>query len=143
MSRVDVERIDDQGIAAWDSHDADAFADLMADDFVWTDLTLPEPMRTKDEARQYAQAWFTAFPDMRIKETNRIVTDDAVAVELEFTGTNTGPMTMAGREIPPTGKTVLGKGAFFARIQDGKIVQFSSHPDVAGLMMQLGFMPQM
>jgi steroid delta-isomerase-like uncharacterized protein len=143
MSRADVERIDDQGIAAWDNHDADAFANLLADDFVWTDLTLPEPMRTKDEARQYAQAWFTAFPDMRIKETNRIVTDDAVAVELEFTGTNTGPMTMAGREIPPTGKTVLGKGAFFARIQDGKIVQFSSHPDVAGLMMQLGFMPQM
>jgi steroid delta-isomerase-like uncharacterized protein len=143
MSRADVERIDDQGIAAWDNHDADAFANLLADDFVWTDLTLPEPMRTKDEARQYAQAWFTAFPDMRIKETNRIVTDDAVAVELEFTGTNTGPMTMAGRAIPPTGKTVLGKGAFFARIQDGKIVQFSSHPDVAGLMMQLGFMPQM
>jgi steroid delta-isomerase-like uncharacterized protein len=143
MSRAEVERIDDQGIAAWDNHDADAFANLLADDFVWTDLTLPEPMRTKDEARQYAQAWFTAFPDMRIKETNRIVTDDAVAVELEFTGTNTGPMTMAGREIPPTGKTVLGKGAFFARIQDGKIVQFSSHPDVAGLMMQLGFMPQM
>jgi steroid delta-isomerase-like uncharacterized protein len=143
MSRADVERIDDQGIAAWDNHNADAFANLLADDFVWTDLTLPEPMRTKDEARQYAQAWFTAFPDMRIKETNRIVTDDAVAVELEFTGTNTGPMTMAGREIPPTGRTVLGKGAFFARIQDGKIVQFSSHPDVAGLMMQLGFMPQM
>jgi steroid delta-isomerase-like uncharacterized protein len=143
MSRADVERIDDQGIAAWDSHDADAFADLMADDFVWTDLTLPEPMRTKDEARQYAQAWFTAFPDMRVKETNRIVTDDAVAAELEFTGTNTGPMMMAGREIPPTGKTVLGKGAYFARIKDGKIVQYNTHPDVAGLMMQLGFMPQM
>ena len=143
MSRADVERIDDQGIAAWDNHDADAFANLLADDFVWTDLTLPEPMRTKDEARQYAQAWFTAFPDMRIKETNRIVTDDAVAVELEFTGTNTGPMTMAGREIPPTGKTVLGKGAYFARIKDGKIVQYNTHPDVAGLMMQLGFMPQM
>jgi steroid delta-isomerase-like uncharacterized protein len=143
MSRADVERIDDQGIAAWDSHNADAFADLMADDFVWTDLTLPEPMRTKAEARQYAQAWFTAFPDMRVKETNRIVTDDAVAAELEFTGTNTGPMMMAGREIPPTGKTVLGKGAYFARIKDGKIVQYNTHPDVAGLMMQLGFMPQM
>jgi hypothetical protein len=45
------------------------------------------------------------------KETNRIVTDDAVAAVLEFTGMNTGPMTMAGREIPPTGKTALGKGA--------------------------------
>jgi steroid delta-isomerase-like uncharacterized protein len=143
MSRADVERIDDQGIAAWDKHDADAFANLLADDFVWTDLTLPEPMRTRDEARQYAQAWFTAFPDMRVKETNRIATDDAVAAELEFTGTNTGPMMMAGRAIPPTGRTVLGKGAYFARIKDGKIVQYNTHPDVAGLMMQLGFMPQM
>jgi hypothetical protein len=26
IARADVERIDDQGIAAWDSHDADAFA---------------------------------------------------------------------------------------------------------------------
>jgi steroid delta-isomerase-like uncharacterized protein len=142
MSREEVERIDDEGIAAWDRHDADGFAALFADDFVWTDLTVPEPMRTKDQARQYAQAWFTAFPDMRVKETNRVVSDDAVAVELEFTGTNSGPMLMAGNEMPPTGKSVVGRGAYFARVKDGKIVQFSSHPDVAGLMMQLGFMPE-
>ena len=143
MSRADVERIDDQGIAAWDSHDADAFADLMADDFVWTDLTLPEPMRTKAEARQYAKTWFTAFPDMSVKQTNRVVGDDAVAAEVQFTGTNTGPMMMAGREIPPTGKDVVARGSYFAKIEDGRIVEFHSHPDVAGLMMQLGFMPQM
>jgi steroid delta-isomerase-like uncharacterized protein len=143
MSREDVERTDDQGIAAWDRRDADAIVELLADGFVWTDLTLPEPMRTKDQARQYAQGWFTAFPDMRVTRTNRVVSDDAVAAELEFTGTNTGPMVIAGNEIPPTGKSVLGRGAYFARIQDGKIAQFSTHPDVAGLMMQLGLMPQM
>jgi predicted ester cyclase len=80
---------------------------------------------------------------MRVKETNRIATDDAVAAELEFTGTNTGPMMMAGRTIPPSGRTLFGKGAYFPRIKDGKIVQYSTHPDVAGLMMQLGFMPPM
>jgi steroid delta-isomerase-like uncharacterized protein len=143
MAREDVERIDDQGIAAWDHHDADTIVDQLADDFVWTDLTLPEPMRTKDQARQYAQGWFMAFPDMRVKQTNRVVSDDAVAAELVFTGTNTGPMIMAGREIPPTGKTVVGRGAYFARIQGGKITQFNTHPDVAGLMMQLGFMPEL
>jgi len=142
MSR-EVEQIDDQGMAAWDGHDADAFMALLADDFVWTDLTLPEPMRTKDQARQYMRAWFTAFPDMRVRQTNRVVSDDAAAAEVEFTGTNSGPMTMADREIPPTGKSVVGRGAYFARVEDGKIVQFSSHPDVAGLMMQLGFMPEM
>ncbi len=142
MSR-EVEQIDDQGMAAWDGHDVDAFMALLADDFVWTDLTLPEPMRTKDQARQYMRAWFTAFPDMRVRQTNRVVSDDAAAAEVEFTGTNSGPMTMADREIPPTGKSVVGRGAYFARVEDGKIVQFSSHPDVAGLMMQLGFMPEM
>ena len=142
MSR-EVEQVDDQGMAAWDGHDVDAFMALLADDFVWTDLTLPEPMRTKDQARQYMRAWFTAFPDMRVRQTNRVVSDGAAAAEVEFTGTNSGPMTMADREIPPTGKSVVGRGAYFARVEDGKIVQFSSHPDVAGLMMQLGFMPEM
>ena len=142
MAREDLEWIDDQGIAAWDGHQADAFAELLADDFVWTDLTLPEPMRTKDQARQYTQAWFTAFPDMRVTRTNRVVGDDAVAGEVEFTGINTGPMQMGGREIPPTGKSVRGRGAYFAQIRNGKIQHFSTHPDVAGLMMQLGLMPE-
>jgi predicted ester cyclase len=92
---------------------------------------------------RYAQGWFTAFPDMSVKQTNRVVSDDAVAVEVRFIGTNTGPMTMAGKEIPPTGKSVPGKGTYFARAKDGKIVEFNSYPDVAGLMMQLGFTPQM
>ncbi len=143
MSQGDLERIDDQGIAAWDGHDADGFADLLADDFVWTDLTLPEPMRTKEQARQYIEAWFTALPDMSVRRTNRVVGHDAVAGEIEFAGTNTGPMRMADMEIPPTGRSVLGRGAYFAQIRDGKILRFSTHPDVAGLMMQLGLIPQM
>jgi len=39
---------------------------------------------------------------------------------------------------------VLGRGAYFARVDDdGKMVLFSSHPDVAGIMMQLGIRPEM
>jgi SnoaL-like domain len=68
-----IEQIDDQGMAAWDRHDVDAFIALFAEDFVWTDLTLPEAMRTKDQVRQYMQVWFTAFPDMRVRQTNRVV----------------------------------------------------------------------
>ncbi len=143
MSREEVERIDDQGMASWDSHDPQAFVDLFADDFVLTDVAVPEPIRTKEGVRGYAQTWFTAFPDMSVKQTNRVVGDDSVAAEVEFTGTNTGPMIMAGKEIPPTGKSVVGTGTYFARLRDGKIVEFSAHPDIAGMMMQLGFMPPM
>jgi steroid delta-isomerase-like uncharacterized protein len=142
MARDDVERIDRQGMAAWDGHDVDGFVDLFADEFIWTDITLPEPMRTKEQARRYMQGWFTAFPDMRVTQTNRVVGEDAVAAEVEFTGTNSGPMLMGGAEVPPTGNQVRARGAYFAQVnQDGKVVRFSSHPDVAGLMMQLGISP--
>lgn len=143
MSREEIERLDDQGMAAWDGHDAEAFAELFADKFVVNDVALSEPITTKDGVRQYAQGWFTAFPDMSIKQTNRVVGEDAVAAEVEFTGTNTGPMIMAGKEIPPTGKSVVGTGTYFARVAGGKIIQFNSYPDIAGMMMQLGFMPEM
>jgi steroid delta-isomerase-like uncharacterized protein len=142
MTREDLERIDRQGMAAWDGHDVDGFVGLLADGFVWTDVTLPEPMRTTEQARQYMQGWFTAFPDMRVTQTYQVVGEDAVAAEVAFTGTNTGPMRMGDAEVPPTGRSVVGRGAYFAQVdQAGQIVRFSSHPDVAGLMMQLGINP--
>jgi len=143
MSTQEIERLDEQGMGAWDAHDADAFAAMFADGAVVNDLGSPDPITGSDGIRMFAQAWFTAFPDMNVKQTNRVVSEDAVAAEVVFTGTNSGPMMMGGKEIPPTGKTVQGKGTYFARVRDGKVVEFNSYPDIAGLMMQLGFMPQM
>ena len=143
MSKEDLERIDDEGMAAWDKQDPEAFLDLFAESFVWHDLTVAEDMSSRDEATQYMRGWFTAFPDMRVHTTNRVIGEDSVAAEVEFTGTNTGPLTMGGMEMPPTGKSVIGKGTYFARLRDGKVVEFNSYPDIAGMMMQLGFMPNM
>ena len=141
MTREELERIDDQGMKAWDDRDPEAFVRLLADEFVWRDLTMPEPMTTPDAVREYMRGWFTAFPDMRSRTTNRVVGDDAVAAEVEFTGTNTGPLAMGGMELPATGKSVVGRGSYFVRVKDGKIAEFSSHPDAAGMMMQLGMIP--
>ena len=138
----ELERIDDLGLGAWDDHKPEGLVDLFADDFVWRDTTLPEPMTAREQALAYVQGWFTAFPDLSARRTNRIVGEDAVAVEVEFTGTNTGPLALGGMELPATGRSIVGRGAYFFRVRDGKIVEFSSHPDAAGLMAQLGLMPQ-
>ena len=65
------------------------------------------------------------------------------AGEVEWTGTNSGPMEMGGKEIPPTNKTVIGRGSYIAFVRGGKVVEFRSHPDTAGIMMQLGLLPPM
>ncbi|XAS66804.1 ester cyclase [Micrococcaceae bacterium Sec5.7] len=141
MSIADVEQVDDRGMAAWDQHDAAAFAGLLADDFTFSDVSVPEPLRSRDQVREYMETWFTAFPDMRSKTTNRVVSEDQVAAEVEFTGTNTGPLLMGGQEIPATGRAITGTGTYFASVRDGKIVSFRAHPDVAALMGQLGLLP--
>jgi predicted ester cyclase len=52
-------------------------------------------------------------------------------------------MEMGGKTIPPTNKTVIGRGSYIAFIRNGKIAEFRSHPDAAGIMMQLGLVPPM
>jgi steroid delta-isomerase-like uncharacterized protein len=142
-SKQELEQIDDQGISAWNEHDADAFVALLADDFVWHDWTVPEPIRDKDGAHRYFSSWMTAFPDMKTTQVSRVVGDDAVAAEITFSGTNTGPMEMGGNRIPPTNRHATGRGSYIARVRDGRIVEFRSCPDAAGMMMQLGMMPGM
>lgn len=144
MSKQELERLDDEGLSAWDRHDGEAFASLFADEFVIQDWGMPEPIRNdKAAAREYLEAWTRAFPDMSLKQTNRIVGEDSIAGEVEFTGTNTGPMMMADKEIPPTNKMVTGRGVYMVHVRDGKVVEFRSFPDIAGMMMQLGFIPEM
>lgn len=143
MQKAELEALDDQGMAAWSNHDPDAWADMFADEFVYHDWTVPEPIRDKAALKTAFGAWMTAFPDMKISTVSRVVGDDAVAAEVVFNGTNTGPMVMGGMEMPPTGKSAQGRGSYIARVKDGKIVEFRSHPDAAGVMMQLGLMPPM
>jgi steroid delta-isomerase-like uncharacterized protein len=144
MSVQDNIRLDEQFLASWDSHDVDRGLAVLSDDVVWYDVGSPEPMRGKAACRPYLQAWYTAFPDMKSIVKDRVVTTDRVATEIEFSGTNKGTLQFASTapKIPPTGKKVTGKGTYFLRIRDGKIVELHTYPDTMGLMMQLGLMTQ-
>jgi steroid delta-isomerase-like uncharacterized protein len=136
-------KLDEDFIAAWNAHDPNAAVAVLSDDVVWQDVASPQPMQGKDAIRSYLGGWFTAFPDLDGVVKNRVVTEDQIAAEIEFTGTNSGPLQLApgGPAIPATGKKVTGKGTYFVRVQNGKGVEVHSYPDAAGLMMQLGLMP--
>ena len=143
MSVEDVIRLDDRGLRAWDQHDIEGFIGLFDDNAEWADVSMPQPMRGKEAFRQYMQVWFTAFPDMKVRMVNRVVSEDAVATEVAFDGTHNGPLQgpPGTTAIPPTGKKVNGKGVYFAKVRNGKIVEYRSFPDMAGTLMQLGLMP--
>ena len=136
-------KLDEENFAAWNAHDVDRSLALYSDDIVWQDVGIPEHLRGKEAVRQYVQGWFSAFPDIELTVTNRLVTEDQVAGELEWIGTQSGPLqlTPGAPALPPTGKKVIGKGTYFVRIKNGKAAEVHTYPDNVGLMMQLGLMP--
>ena len=143
MSVQDNLKLDEENFAAWNAHDIERSLAIYSDEIVWMDVGSPQPMRGKDAVRQYIQGWFSAFPDIKITVTNRLVTEDQVAGELTFTGTNSGPLQFGpgAPAIPGTGKKANGKATYFVRIKNGKAVEVHTYPDTAGMMMQLGLMP--
>ena len=135
-------KIDEEEIAAWNTQDVERALAVFPEDVVWRDVSNPQPLN-KDGIRQYLQGWFSAFPDLKITVNNRVITEEYVAAELDFEGTNNGALQLAPNApaIPATGRKVVGKGTYFVRFQDGKPVEVRSYPDAAGMMMQLGLMP--
>lgn len=142
MSKGELQRLDEQSLAAWDSHDPDAFVEAFADNFIWHDWALAEPITDKEAARRYFASWVRAVPDLKTTSVRRVVGDDSVATEVQWVGTNTGPFAMGGNELPPTNKVLTGRGSYMWWAREGKIVEFHSHPDLAGIMMQLGLIPE-
>jgi steroid delta-isomerase-like uncharacterized protein len=137
-SKEELLRLEQECIQAWDQQDADGFLSLLADDCVVTDDTEPSPMRTRDDVRRYMESWFTAFPDGRCREINRVIGDESAAVEIEISGTNTGPLDLGGNRIPPTGKKVTTTGSIFMKTENGRIKEIHSHADNLSMMSQLG-----
>jgi len=87
---------------------------------------------------QYFQGLKSAFPDMSGQVVNAMATGNTAAIELRSEGTHTEPMHTRRGTLPPTGKRVVIKLAFFYEISNGKIISIREYFDPAGFMAQLG-----
>ncbi len=144
MNLNEVSKLTDQAIETWNSHDTQKFLKLVDDTIVVNELGLDQPHRGKEGAREFIDSWIGAFPDFKIKILNRVVAEDSIGVELEFTGTNTGTIRMGDApEIPATNRKVTSKGSFFARVKNGKFTQINAYPDLVGMLTQLGVMHEL
>ncbi len=144
MTTQEVINLNKAVIDAWNSHDTEKFLSLCDKNIVWKDTASPEPFRGLEGAKQFFEMWDSGFPDFKLTLRNTIANETSIACELEFSGTNTGPLTMPGQQqIPATNRKVnANKGSYFAKFSNGKVTEVSSHPDLAGMMAQLGLMQE-
>ena len=124
------------------AHDLDAYAELFADDCEVTDTATGETFHGREGARKNMEGWFTPFPDAKIETINLIAGDDWATIEAVGRGTQTGPMTGPGGDVPATGKGLTLAFCSTLQISNGKIVGGRDYYNVADLMQQLGLMPE-
>jgi steroid delta-isomerase-like uncharacterized protein len=135
MERKELLQQADDIVAAWNRGDADGVAAFYRDDSEFRDIAAPEVARGHQGARDAAQAYMTAFPDLHIEVRGIIADGDRFAQEWTATGTNDGELM----GLAPTGRRIEVLGCTVATFNDDGSVRYSQlYWDVAGLMRQLG-----
>lgn len=125
-------------LAAWNEKDADKAAGFFADDVEYLDVTVGEPLKGRDAARDNViKVFMAAAPDLKWEmKGDPIATGDGIAFEWTFSGTNTGAW---GPDTPATNKPFSFSGVTFMRVKDGKITYAGDYYDGYGFQKQLGW----
>jgi steroid delta-isomerase-like uncharacterized protein len=87
--------------------------------------------------RQFAAAFYSAFPDVR-HDVERVVADeDAVFVRFVLRGTHQGSFF----GIPASGRSIEVPAHALLQVQEGKVKELFGVFDEAGLLRQIGALP--
>jgi steroid delta-isomerase-like uncharacterized protein len=122
-----------QLIEAENSHDIEKMLALMADDVVIEDVPFGMMMKGKDGVKQGFTGFFAAAADFKVEPKSWVTSDSSFALEVIFTGTQTGDLP----GLPATGKSFSVRGCSFGEFENGKIKGRRDYWDSASLSKQL------
>lgn len=130
----------ERGFESFAEENLDRIDELMADDYVLHDPTVPEEIRGRDAFKEYLQSYRTAFPDMTVTIDSMVAENDLVAVRFRVRGTHEGPLPDAP-DLEPTGKEIEVVGMEFDRIENGRVAETWQMFDLFGMFQQLEILP--
>lgn len=120
--------------AAWNDHDWGALTRDVADGYLMDSDTNVSPVVGKDGLRQYARAWYTAFPDLHFDLIDVFGAGDMVAATWIASGVQRGDF----RGMASTGRRLELHGCTITRFRDGRIARQHAFWDLQTLRRQLG-----
>jgi len=126
-------------LAAWNRGDPDGIVANVAEDVIWRDVALSMPLHGREALRDAAQAYMTAFPDLRIEETSSTLAIPRLAQELTITGTHRGELL----GVPPTGRWTENYAAVITTFdEDGMMIEGALYWNALAVLRQIGALPE-
>jgi predicted ester cyclase len=138
---ADAQAVGAQFVEAFNAHDEARIRELNAENAVFEgpgDVNL----RGRDAATEYAMSWLNAFPDAQVTVHHELAAGDWVVQEFTFTGTHTATMQSPMGEIPPTNRSLKGRGVQIFRVEGDVVVDTRLYFDQMDVVTQLGLMPE-
>jgi len=137
--KLDLEKVADKIIETMKLSDPVAVTNLYAPDAVMIQADLSTPLRGREALLEYYKAMYKAMPDFKSDLSVVAFSADTIVFEVVGDGTFTAPLATPEGEVPPTGKKISFKAAFFAKISpDGLIAEDRTYFDNLAFMKQLG-----
>jgi predicted ester cyclase len=128
---------------ALNERDLDHFETFHLNSVIQRDPQNPQGIKGVKAIRASLEPFLKAFPDIRLVTETQFGAGDWVTQLSHMRGTNTGPLEIpGGQTIPATNKAVRMPVAMVAKLQGGKFAEINVYFDQAGLLAQLGLLPQ-
>jgi steroid delta-isomerase-like uncharacterized protein len=119
---------------AWNAHEADAIVATFAPSGTYSDPTTPGPLEGAAIGHNAAALW-AAFPDVKFEITSHLSDETGLfSAQWTMTGSNSG--SFAG--LPPTGRSVVLRGADFIRVGAAGIERVEGYFSPGAIPHQLG-----
>lgn len=127
-----------QIIEAWNSRSDATILPFYSQDYVVEDLTAGRVREGWEGMRQWTKSVFTAFPNLQYTLLSEVAAEDKLVLHWLIKGNHQGPLM----KIPATGKNIFIHGMSILTITNEKITHGQVLWDLAGVLRQIGLLPQ-
>lgn len=138
MSIADLKARTQQIFDTFNTRDPVAAAACFAEDAELRDVAVPRAAVGRQQIAAVYARHFAAFPNAHVRIDRMVAEGTTVAVEWTLTGTHGGRLL----GIPATGKPICFQGISMIRYRNGLAVADTRMWDLAGLLRQIGLLPQ-
>ena len=115
-------------------HDMDAAWELVSDDYIMHDPTMPDFHGGREAHKALCQSFSDAMRDTHCTIEDQVAEGDRVVTRWTFSGCQTKDLP----ELPSKGKCFKVDGITISRVADGKIAEEWVNIDALGMRKQLG-----
>jgi steroid delta-isomerase-like uncharacterized protein len=98
-------------IEAFNEADYERCGALLAPDALYIETSTARRVEGRDAILEVFEGWRTAFPDARGTIVSAVTSDDTVALQLTWEGTQTGPLHSPAGVVPPSGQSTTTPAA--------------------------------